>query len=150
MADKLKINQEITLDGKNYKVIGVDYYRLKNVSGNTKEWVSYTLIDNEGNKTWISYGAVKDYFIQWSLIAETEFRKEVTVPANLDLSGIAHVTFEGNPGYSTPTAELIWFDLTSGPYDFVVFERFLRQEQDHLEPMESYYDAGKILKDFKP
>ena len=145
IMNKVSINQQIILKDKTYKVIGVDHYILNNLFGNPKEWDSYTLIDDSENKTWISYGAVKDYYIQWTLISAEEFRNGIVVPANLDLTGIANVKFKGNPGYSTPTAELIWFDLKKQKNDYFVFERFLKNDG---KPEEPYYDAGKILKNF--
>jgi hypothetical protein len=144
--NKLAINQKVTIEGKIYEIIGIDHYVLNNLFGELKRWDSYTLIDNKNNKTWVSYGAIKDYYLQWSLISAEEFRDGIIVPANLDLTGIANVTFEGNQGYSTPTAELVWFDLKDQKYDYFVFERFL---ENNGKPQEAYYDAGKILKDFK-
>jgi len=147
--NKLKLNQKVTIGNNFYKVIGIDHYRLNNLFGETKKWDSYTLIDEDNNKTWISYGAVKDYYLQWTLISETEFKKGIMAPPQLELTGIADVTFEGNPGFSTPTAELVWFNLKEQNYDYFVYERFLEQAGNRIEPLESYYDAGKILKDFK-
>ena len=141
----LTINQKVTIEGKIYKIIGIDHYILNNLFGELKKWNSYTLIDDKKNKTWVSYGAIKNYYLQWSLISAEEFRDGIIVPANLDLTGIANVTFEGNQGYSTPTAELVWFDLKDQKYDYFVFERFL---ESNGKPQEAYYDAGKILKDF--
>lgn len=146
---KLTLNQNVILEKIAYKIIGIDHYSLKNLFGKTKEWDSYTLIDDQGNKTWVSYGAVKDYFLQWTLISELQFKKTIDQSPNLDLTGIANVTFIGNPGYSTPTAEIVWFDLWGKEYDYVASERFLKQNGEMIEPLETYYDAGKILKDFK-
>ena len=144
--NKLAINQKVTIEEKIYEIIGIDHYVLNNLFGELKRWDSYTLIDNKNNKTWVSYGAIKDYYLQWSLISAEEFRDGIIVPANLDLTGIANVTFEGNQGYSTPTAELVWFDLKDQKYDYFVFERIL---ENNGKPQEAYYDAGKIVKDFK-
>lgn len=146
---KLALHQEVNLGGIAFKIIGIDHYKLKNLFGKIKEWDSYTLIDKKGNKTWISYGAVKDYYLLWSLISEIEFKKAADYSLNPELTGIANCTFEGNPGYSTPTAELVWVDLINQKYDYFVYERFLKQTGDKIKPLESYYDAGKILKDFK-
>ena len=111
MHTKLKLNQTVILEGTSYKVIGIDDYSLINVFGNTKNWISYTLVDEKNNKTWISYEAIPDHFVQWSLISEKEFLKEAKTPLNMELSGIANITFKGNPGFSTPVAELFWFNL---------------------------------------
>ncbi|SRR5258708_5863026 len=150
MIGKLTLHQEVSVDGNKYTVIGVDKYSLKNISGKIKEWESYTLKDTQGNKTWLSYGAVEDYFIQWALISEEDFNKQAEQSVNLDLSGIAHITFQGNPGFSTPEAEIIWFNLKNEEFDYVAFERFLEQKDNEITPLESYYNTGKILKDFKP
>ncbi len=65
------------------------------------------------------------------------------------LSGIANVMFQGNPGYSTPTAEIIWFSLQNRHYAYIALEKNLKQTGEKIEPQESYYDAGKIVKDFE-
>ena len=148
MAKKMKLNHEVDLDSKIYKVIGIDHYVLTNLFGGTREWDSYTLIDAKNNKTWISQGAVKDYYLHWILVSESEFKKMTGVAPNLNLTGIADVTFQGNPGYSTPTAELVWFDLQNAKYDFMVYERFLEPKGKKVKPQEPYYDAGRILKNF--
>jgi hypothetical protein len=149
MNTKLKLNQAITLGETTYEVIGVDDYSLINVFGNKKSWISYTLIDKNKNKTWISYGAIPNYFIQWSLVSEKEFIKEAQTPLNMELSGIANITFKGNPGFSTPVAELFWFNLSEKKYDFYVVEKFVKNKGEKSEVLESYYDAGEILTDFK-
>src|SRR5437899_439745 len=133
MISKLTLNQELTVEGKKYTVIGIDKYSLKNTFGQTKEWDSYTLKDNTENKTWISFGAVKDYFVQWDLLSEEDFKKQAISPINLDLTGIANVTFQGNPGFSTPVAEILWFNVKNMEYDYVAFERFLKQNGSNME-----------------
>jgi hypothetical protein len=149
MTTELHLNQEVTLQGKTYKVIGIDHYHLKNILGGNAEWKSYTLIDSKKNKTWISYGSIPNYFIQWATISEAEFKKQATNPLNLDSTGIAHIEFEGNPGYSTPNAELMLFNVANQSYDYVGMERFLKQNNDKVESMESYFQTGTLLKDFK-
>jgi hypothetical protein len=147
---KLKINQKIILKGKTYEVIGIDTYSLKNVLNETKEWISYTLKDQTGEKTWVSYGVTEEYFVEWTLLEETEYKNEIkTASLNTTLSGIANITFEGNPGFSTPFAEIIWTNTVQSKYDFVAVERFLKQNGDKIEPLEPYYNAGKLLKEFK-
>ena len=146
---KLKLHQEVSLEGNIYKVIGIDHYRLTNLIGKLETWDSYTLTDNKGYKTWISYGAIKNYYIQWELISEKTFKKLTRTSLNLELTGIAEVTFQGKPGYSTPNAEIVWFNLQNSDHDYVASERFLRLLAEKIEPLETYYDAGKILKDFK-
>src|SRR5579859_7708071 len=104
---KLTVNQQVILYGKRYKIIGIDHYHLKNLIDGIKEWDSYTLVDDKGDKTWVSYGAVQDFYLQWELVSADEFKKRVMFQPNLELTGIANVTFQGNPGYSTATAELV-------------------------------------------
>lgn len=145
---KLTIAQEVKLEGKIYKVIGIDHYKLKNLLDGVKEWDSYTLIDDQGDKTWVSYGAIKDYYLHWKLVSAKEFTQGLKFPPNPELTDIANVTFQGNPGYSTPTAEIVWVNLANQKYDYFVYERFLKQVGNEIEALESYYDAGKILKDF--
>jgi len=145
---KLALNQNINLDGIIYSVIGIDTYQLKNVLGEAKTWYSYTLIDKENNKTWITYGHAESYFVQWRVITEKEFKQESTKTFMFDFSGIANISFEGNQGYSTPTAEIIWFSVTGRTYDFVAIERFLEQKKDTIDISDSDYLTGTILKNF--
>jgi hypothetical protein len=149
MNKDLKLNQEISLENKAYTVVGIDHYHLKNVLETVMTWKSYTLKDAEGNKTWITYGIIPDYFIQWYILDKEEFKQQAaTKSPNLELSGIAHITFEGNAGYSSPNAELLCFPSAGTSYDFVAMERFLNQNGEIVEPTEAYYQSGKILKDF--
>ena len=145
----LKLNQEISLENKRYTVVGIDHYHLKNILGTVKEWKSYTLKDAEGNKTWIVYGIIPDYFVQWYNLEKAEFKQQASTKSpNLELSGIAYITFEGNAGYSSPNAELLCFPSSDTSYDFIAMERFLSQNGKIVKPTEAYYQSGKILKDF--
>lgn len=146
---KLLVNQEITLENKHYKIIGIDHYRLKNVIGSIVKWDSYTFIDNRGKKIWISYHESQNIFVQWIAISKAEFKKKVISAPDLELTGLADITFEGNAGYSTPTAEVMTFSLTNQEFDYIGYERFLKQKGKQITLLETYYDAGKILKDFK-
>lgn len=150
MRNKLILNQKVNLDEKIYKVIGIDYYVLKNVLNLTRKWTSYTLIDKDNHKTWISYGVAGRYFTQWATIAKLKFKNEATMPAYLELSGIANVSFQGNRGYSTPFTEIVWFKTANINYDFLAIERFLKQTKSGIIPLESYFLSGKILKNFRP
>ncbi len=150
MKNKLTVNQVITLKNITYKVIGIDTYKLNNVFGKTKQWISYTLTDSKKNKTWISYGISGDYFTQWASLTEAEFKKKATVSPNLDLSGIAQISFKGNPGFSTPIAEIVWFNVANQNYNYLSIERFLKQHEETIIPLESYYLTGTILKEFRP
>lgn len=147
---ELKLNQVISLNKIIYKIIGIDYYSMHNILENVKQWISYTLVDSNGKKTWISYGHAGKYFVQWCEIKKNEYSKLATGSLNPVFSGIAKIKFEGNPGYSTPYAEIIWTDVKNEQFDCVNVERFLEKNQNDLIIKESYYLSGKILKDFKP
>lgn len=150
MSKELSLNQEVPLENKQYRVVGIDHYHLKNVLETEKEWKSYTLKDSEGNKTWISYGTIPDYFVQWQILDKEEFKKQAAAKSpNLELSGIAHITFEGNAGYSSPNAEILCFPSSDTTYDFIAMERFLNQNGEITEPTEAYYQSGKILKNLQ-
>jgi hypothetical protein len=143
---RLLLNQKIKLDGTLFSVIGVDKYQLNNLLGKIKTWTSYTLIDEQNNKTWISYGIAGTHFIQWEILSEKILKQEDNLTPLLDYSGIASITFEGNYGYSTPAAELIWFSVKNKFYSFVVIERFLEKKKEVISVLDSYYLTGKILK----
>jgi len=146
----LSLNQIINLSKKDYKVIGIDSYDLKNILGKHKQWTSYTLQDVNEAKTWISFGTAGNYFVQWIDISEDEFKKFSNFSLNLDLTGIANIKFQGNAGYSSPFAEIINLNVTNQNFDFLGIERFLKKEREILVPLESYFQRGLILRDFKP
>ena len=148
MSQQLKLKQKVLLHGKEYTVIGIDTYSLKNLLDKTKTWVSYTLIDDKKNKTWISYGTEGNYFTQWAIIPQKTY-KQLAKDLKMDLSGIAHISFKGNPGYSTPVSEIVWLNASGKDFDYISLERFLEQKKDKITPLEPYYQSGKILKDFK-
>ncbi len=148
MSPKLQLNQKVLLQEKEYTIIGIDTYTLKNLLGRTKKWISYTLIDNKNNKTWITFGTAGNYFTQWAIIPQKSY-KQLARGLKMDLSGIAQVSFKGNPGYSTPISEIVWLDASGKDFDYVSLERFLEQKKGTVIPLEPYYQSGKILKDFK-
>lgn len=149
MQKKLQINQVITLHNKSYKIIGIDTYSLKNIYDQLVDWVSYTLIDSEENKTWVS-GPINGFFYQWSLLSSSEFKKLAKGKLlNDNLTGMANITFEGNPGFSTPCAEIVWIDVNHQKFDCVVVERFIAIKGDQTEIQEAYFNAGTLLKDIK-
>ena len=148
MQAALKLNQELHLQGKLYTVIGIDTYTLKNLLGKTKKWTSYTLIDAKKNKTWISYGATGEYFTEWAIIPLKNFKQSAGA-IKMDLTGVAHISFKGNPGYSTPLSEIVWLESSNKQYDYISLERFWDQKKNNVIPLEPYYQSGKIIKDFK-
>ena len=147
MQTQLKLNQKVMLHQREYMIIGIDTYTLKNLFGKIKKWISYTLIDNKKTKTWITYGTADGYFTEWAIIPLKQF-KQYAGALKMDLTGIAHISFKGNPGYSTPVSEIVWLEANK-KYDYVSLERFLNQNKGNVIPLEPYYQSGKILKDFK-
>lgn len=141
------LNTEVLLKGVTYKIIGIDYYTLTNIFGEKVDWTSYTLIDKNEEKTWVS-GPYDGKYVQWSLFSAEEFKKDKNATLNPNLTGISTIKFDGNPGFSTPYAEIVWMN-TSGKYDYIALERFMKLEGKTLEPDEPYFNAGKILEDFK-
>ncbi len=149
MKTSFRIGEEIIIEKHKYSVIGIDTYVLKNLSGKVKKWVSYTLKDIKGEKTWISFGVTGNYFTQWSNISKLDFEKAIkNADINTELSGIANISFSGNPGYSTPVAEILGFNVINRRYNFLGIERFLKQGKNNVEPLKSYYQTGKLIKDF--
>jgi|SRR6185437_2970050 len=152
MKTGLTLNQKKEVDGVTYEVIGIDSYTLTNIYEQKREWLSYTLVDvaNKENRIWLGYGFADNFLIKQWLISEEEFKKNTQKrPLNTDLTGIAHITFEGEQGYSIQNSEIIWYNSASDQYDFFVIERFLKEDGDKLNPLKSYYHGMKILKDLK-
>jgi|SRR6185369_1702348 len=147
MKNILSIGQKITLDGKIYKAIGIDSYVLTNLYDQKREWRSYTLITDGDEKIWLGHGIDGDLFLKQWLISETEFKEKTEkLPLNAEYSGIAHISFEGNQGYSVPTSEIIWFNFPEEQYDYLIIERFLEADGDKVKLSKPYYHGTKIVK----
>lgn len=148
---KLKLHEQVTFEGKLFKVNGFDEYTLIDIYGQSRKWTSYTIIDvaDDKNRIWLGYGMVESYYVKQWLISELEFKKKTeNLPLNGRFTGITNITFVGDQGYSLPNSELIWYDDNSELYDFFVIERFLEKNGTYMKPLKSYYHAMKILKNF--
>lgn len=149
MKAELTVGQTLKVEGRKYRISGIDTYKLANIYEKTREWVSYTLIDieDEDKKVWLGYGFAGDDFIKQWLISEEEFRKYTAeLPLNGELTGIANIIFAGDQGYSVPNSEIIWYNDTSDEHDFFVIERFIEIEGTFMKTSKSYYHQMKILK----
>lgn len=145
---KTSLHTKVKFQDKNYTIIGIDSYSLKNILDQKKTWVSYTLEDSNNEKTWIS-GPFNGYYYQWFLLEKENFTslaKEAI--ENSELTGIANITFEGNQGFSTPYAEVVWLDLLNNKFTCIAVERFITLDAGKINPLEPNYNAGKIVKDF--
>jgi hypothetical protein len=142
---QIAIDQELQLVGKKYWVIGIDSYVLDNFLDERRAWKSYTLKNSAGENAWISKADDENYFIEWRAISAVDFKKAATMALNLELSGIAKITFLGERGYSTPLAETLYFNAENKEYDFLASERFLEYENQCLIPRQSVYMIGKRL-----
>lgn len=148
---KLEIGQQITFEGKQYRVNGFDEYTLTNIYGGTKEWTSITIINvaDDKDRIWLGYNITQGYYVKQWLIPEKEFiEKTAKASFNGDFTGIANITFVGDQGYSLPVSEIIWYDQSNKDNDFLVIERFLEHNSDTTKALKSYYHEMKILKDF--
>jgi hypothetical protein len=146
---KLNVGAEFQLHSTTFQVVGIDDYKLQNSSGGQRDWVSYTLLSAGGERTWISYGVADSFFTRWAEITLTEYQqlaKNATV--DLNLTGIARITFAGDRGHSTPDAELVWSRTDSEAPEFSLIERFLTVDADGVRGLQPYFQTGTILREF--
>jgi hypothetical protein len=143
------MGSHLKLDDKDYKVIGIDTYNLTNFLDGFSSWQSFTLLTSDEQKAWISLTQGENYYVRWKAIPKSAFEDFLWRPMtlNLRLSGMAMLSFEGDPGYSTPFAETCYFDVTNCEYDFLATERFLEIVSGKLIVQETMYMIGWKLGD---
>lgn len=138
LGDKLNLNGSTSL------VVGVDSYELHNCLGQIRRWNSYTIVNPTGR-----YGLthVQAGVVLWSSIeaAMSACRDDLST-LNLEMSGVARISFQGEQGVSTPVASLLWFDMKNGEFDFVAIERFLRIRNNALIGVTLHYYGGRLLR----
>jgi hypothetical protein len=132
----LKLDDKLLIKNKIYKTIGIDSYKLNNSYEKTKRWTSFTLKSDTG-KLWITKGIGKNYRL-WMPATKNIVKSLKDCKLNLEFTGIANIEFKGNPGFSTPLAELLLFENAT---EFFAIERFFGKN------VETYYYLGKIIKE---
>ena len=135
MAIKLSLNDKLTINKREYKIIGIDNYSLKNSFGKTKKWKSYTL-KSKNSKLWFVVG-IKDKLIIWYPAKKDSIIDVQDYKFNFEFSGIAEISFEGNKGFSTPEAEVIILEKNNKLF---AVERFFDKK------IKIYYYRGEIKK----
>jgi len=145
MNIKLIIEQVVQIREKKYWVIGIENYMLDNFLDQKRSWTSYILKNSFGENAWVSKADDEDYFIQWRAISQSEFQNKATMALNLELSGMAHLSFIGERTHNTPLAETLYFNIENQNYDFLATERYLESENQKLFVWKSLYMTGKKL-----
>ena len=143
--NKLLIQQEVQIREKKYWVIGIENYTLDNFLDQKRAWISYVLKNSDGENAWISKADDEDYFIQWRAISQLEFQNVATMALNLELSGVANLSFIGERTYNTPMAETLYFNVKNQDYDFIASERYLECENNKIFVWKSIYMIGNRL-----
>ena len=88
------------------KVVGIDWYRMRNVAGDEKKWPSYTLVsDQEGKffRWWIT--DEKDGLYYWTPIS----REEIEGSFDHNDSGLCTLDAEGDSIVSSPFSSVLVF-----------------------------------------
>lgn len=135
MVAKLNLYEKLTINNQEYKIIGIDNYHLKNSLGKTKKWKSFTLKSGK-SKLWFVVG-IKRKPIVWYSVKKGFIKSVKNYKFNLEFSGIAEITFEGNKGFSSPKAEVI---LLEHKNKFFAIERFFDKV------INTYYYKGELKK----
>lgn len=107
MSVRYKIGDQVTLkDFPISKVVGIDWYRMRTVSGEEKKWPSYTLVsDQEGkfSRWWIT--DEKDGLYYWNPVSKDEI--DGTIDHND--SGLCTLDAEGDSIVSSPFSSVLVF-----------------------------------------
>ena len=129
-----------------FSVVGIDYYTLLNTRGQKVKWTSFT-IKNKNKRKWL----IKDINNKDILWEKAEQLKIVGIKReymfNPSMSGIATILFKGKRGFSTPMAEILWFDIIAknSDFDYYVQENFFEFKKNNLASIKRYYYRGKSI-----
>lgn len=130
----INVGSVIHVENIEFSVIGIDCYSLLNMNGRKRKWISFT-IKNKNKKQWIVRG-INNKEILWE---KSKQLKNAIIQNNYRfnpiMSGIATIQFRGNKGFSTPLAEIIWFDSRNknNNSDYYVQENFLVLKKNNLK-----------------
>ncbi len=122
MTPRYAIGDTIELKGFPIsKVVGIDWYRMRTVTGAEKRWPSYTLVsDQEGrfSRWWIT--DEKDGLYYWTPVSQEE------IDGNLDYtdSGLCTLDVEGDSIVSSPFSSVLVFKKTG---EIFCMEAFLEE-----------------------
>jgi hypothetical protein len=131
----------ITLKGLYYQVAGIDTYTLHNQIEPSKQWKSYTLV---GNNQRIGLTQIDNEFELWDSVPDNKIPTS-QLTFNLEMSGIASISFEGDRGPSTSISEIVWFDINNDPDRDLVTERFLYIKANQLKKVETFFYLGEKI-----
>ena len=120
---------------------GIDTYLLHNQLKKEKKWDSYTLV---GNNERVGLTMIDNEPVLWraspSLDTQVAYKN-----FNLERSGIANISFQGDRGPSTSIAEIVWFDLDQRSTPYFVIERFLHINGDKMARIDTHYYLGEVF-----
>lgn len=137
MTEQFQVSTNLRLNNKTYEIVGIDTYCLFNHLGQKVKWKSYTLVCD---KERIGLSFMNGSFFLWDEAPLETFPSKLL---RLDLSGMAHITFEGDNGPSTPVAELIWFETPGAPEKNYLIESFLvLGEGKTLQSLQTLFQLG--------
>jgi hypothetical protein len=137
MDMRLRLGDKISINENFYKVIGIDYYSLKNLYGESKQWISYTLQGK--SRIWITQGIDKGYYL-WNATNIKNVKKNNLMKIRFDYSGIAFIKFRGQRGFSEPLAELFIFEREQAGRSLFAIERFIKKYR-----IKTYYYVGQRI-----
>lgn len=107
MSARYKIGDTVTLkDFPVSEVVGIDWYRMRNLSGGEKTWPSYTLVSGQAGKFarwWIT--DEKDGLYYWTPV----LRNEIVGDIDFNDSGLCTLDPQGDSIVSSPFSSVAVF-----------------------------------------
>jgi hypothetical protein len=138
----LGLDDRLVISETRYQVVGTDSYTLHNCLGQVRRWTSYTLANAE-HRHWLT--SIDDRALLWRSIDPIGPDLMAGLRLNPDMSGTATIKLAGDPGPSTPLAQLLWFEATEGSQCFA-FERFLHLADQELQSVTDHYFIGEVVR----
>lgn len=137
------LGDQLVVLGTSYEIIGIDSYVLHNYVEQSRRWKSYTLQSAAHRHGLTSIGGRT---VLWRPTVVTDRDWPAGLTLNPELSGTAAISIEGDPGPSTPLAQLLWFESADHTRLFAG-ERFLHLAGGDLHGVTDRFYTGEVIDD---
>jgi len=136
---ELNCNEIVLVNGESFLVVGVDHYYLYNCLNQQVTWKSYTL-QNKDKRVGLSF--TQGQLIFWRTVDFSDFQERELFE---ELTGIAHIQFEGDSGPSKPFASLIWFKDRNSTKEYYLIETFFEYTGVELIAANTMFQIGEKI-----
>ncbi len=121
MNARYKIGDDVKLKGFPLsKVVGIDWYKMRSLSGIEKRWPSYTLVSDEKGefaRWWIT--DEKEGLYHWNSIS----KEAITGDIDLNDSGLCTLDAQGESIVSSPFSSVVVFKDRDGIFCMEAFAK---------------------------